>query len=114
MTSIIYDLFLGSDERACARAWVNDIVYMSLYCVLSAFERGCGPAAVDICQGARAAACAAPSSVVVASAVFSASASPSASIVSSDIPVNPEIPDAPAVEDPLLSGGGVVAVPEIF
>ena len=29
-------------------------------------------------------------------------------------PVNPEIPDAPAVEAPLLDGGVVVAVPNIF
>ena len=28
-------------------------------------------------------------------------------------PVNPEIPDAPAVEDPLLAGGGVAAVPDM-
>ena len=85
-TGILCDLFRGSDEHSCARAWVHDIVYVSLYCVLPAFERGRGPAVVVICQLARATVCVNPSAVVVASAVSSASASPSASIFSSDIP----------------------------
>ena len=85
-TIILCNFFRGSDERAFACAWFNYIVYVSLYFVLSAFERARGPAAVVIFQGARAAACAALFVVVIASAVSSASASPLASIVSSDIP----------------------------
>ena len=85
-TGIICDIFRGSDDRACARAWVHNIIYVSLYCVLLDFERGRGPDAVVICQGARAAACVSPYAVVVASEVSSASASPYASIGSGDIP----------------------------
>ena len=85
-TGIPCYLFCGSDIRAYVPAWVNNIVYVSLYCVLLAFERGHGPAAVATCQVSKAAASAAPSAVVVASAVSSASASPSASIGSGDIP----------------------------
>ena len=85
-TSILSKLFRGGDERACARAWINDIVYVSLYCVLSIFECGVGNADVAICEGARAAACAAPSVVVVVSTVSSFSILTLASIVSSDIP----------------------------
>ena len=86
VTGILSDIFRGSDKRTCARAWVDNIIYVSLYCVLSSFVRGRAPDAVATCQGARAAACDSPSSVVVASAVSSTSASPSSSIGSGDIP----------------------------
>ena len=88
VTGILCDLFHGSDKRNCACALVNDIVYVSLYCVLLAFERGraCGPDAVATCQGARAAPSAAPFAAVVASALSTASASSSASVGSGDIP----------------------------